>query len=312
MQTHEQTNPTSDLTPTTISWDRLLVPVDFSVQSRQAVKFAGRLAADMGSAVDLVFVVEPVPQYAGLEYTPATLDRTEITQEAQEELERWARREVPKGVSVEILIRYGRGSAEIVNTATQRKTDLIIIPTHGYSGVRRALLGSTTEQVLRRAPCAVLTLRSRTTPKRRVAVKRILVAVDFSTGSRQALAYAGAFALRQKAELIVFHTVLSGPVPRRMGGFARGLEAETLKYARTDLARIVKELVPAEVTVRQELIVGIPRDEIVRAASQRNADWIIMGTHGRRGLERWVMGSTAELVVRHAPCPVLVVRQTGP
>ena len=86
MQTHEQTNPTSDLTPTTISWDRLLVPVDFSVQSRQAVKFAGRLAADMGSAVDLVFVVEPVPQYAGLEYTPATLDRTEITQEAQEEL----------------------------------------------------------------------------------------------------------------------------------------------------------------------------------------------------------------------------------
>ena len=76
--------------------------------------------------------------------------------------------------------------------------------------------------------------------------------------------------------------------------------------------RFFTELVPAEVTVRQELIVGIPRDEIVRAASQRNADWIIMGTHGRRGLERWVMGSTAELVVRHAPCPVLVVRQTGP
>lgn len=309
MKTRPQANRASNARKTALRWSRLLVPVDFSTQSRQAVKFAGTLARDMGGKLDLVFVVEPIPHYSGLEYTPVAHDSAEIAQEARDELRRMAQKEIPADVPVTVIVRRGKGPAEIATTATQRKTSLIIIPTHGYSGVQRALLGSTTEQVIRRAPCAVLTLRSRTTPKEGLALRRILAPVDFSEGSQRALEYAAAFAQRKGAELVVFHTVLSMPPPRRMAAFARGVQLETLKYAREDLATLVEEVVPTGVARRTELIAGIPREEIVRAAIRWKTDLITMGTHGRRGLERWVMGSTAEQVVRHAPCPVLVVRQ---
>lgn len=138
---------------------------------------------------------------------------------------------------------------------------------------------------------------------------RFLVPIDFSEPSRRALNYAVAFARKFGAHLTVFHSSLSVPPPRRLTPFARELELGALKQAWHDLAALVKKTVPASLSVSTQVVAGIPREEILQAAIRSKSDLIIMATHGRRGLERWFMGSTAEHTLRHAPCPVFVVRR---
>ena len=146
---------------------------------------------------------------------------------------------------------------------------------------------------------------------RHLRLQRILVPVDFSEPSRRALNYAVDFAQIFGSHLTVFHTSLSIPPPRRLAAFARELELGSLKQAQRDLAKLVKEVVSDCTSVNTEVVAGIPRNEILRAAERTKADLIVMATQGRRGLERCFLGSTTEHTVRYAPCPVLVVRQPG-
>lgn len=143
------------------------------------------------------------------------------------------------------------------------------------------------------------------------AVKRILMPVDFSAPSKTALKYAEQFAKQLGAGLILVHVVERVWYPHdweytpvlegNIGPVALEKEA---RVRLTALASEVKATVPVTPHVRS----GTPWNEIVLAAKEYKADLIIIGTHGRTGLKHIVMGSTAERVVRHAHCPVLVVR----
>lgn len=138
----------------------------------------------------------------------------------------------------------------------------------------------------------------------------ILVPVDFSECSRKAMQYAGGFARQFNAEVTLLHVVVTVPPPPQMLIF----EAETVtaKYheqAAKQLAEWRKEIV-SQGTVKAVVRGGVAaHQEIVMAAQECNTDLIVMGNHGRSGLARLFTGSTTERVVRHAPCPVLVVRE---
>lgn len=287
----------------------ILAPVDFSPRSRRAAQYAAALAQKFEADLELVFALEPLPADSMLEQPRRTHGNTELARRAETMLRELAQTEIPSGVRVTTHVLRGKAAAEIIATAQQRQSDLIVLSTHGYSGVQRLLLGSTAEQVIRHAPCAVLTLRDRPQSPASTRIRRILAPVDFSPPSREALRYAVEFAGAFDADLTVFHAVLSLPPPRRLAAFARGLEVEALKQAREDLAALVKAEVRGAIPVSTKIAAGIPRDAIVRVAGRLKADLIIVATHGRTGLERWMMGSTAERVVRHAPCPVLVMRR---
>ncbi|MBM3882752.1 MAG: universal stress protein [Verrucomicrobia bacterium] len=141
-------------------------------------------------------------------------------------------------------------------------------------------------------------------------LRKILVPVDFSAPARKALAYALAFARQFQASLVVVHVVELPYVGSGLGEIETPpLEAELRKNAAQQLARLVHEQVADRVLQTTLLRVGQPWHELSEAARELDVDLIIMGTHGYTGLKHVLMGSTAERVVRHAPCPVLVVRE---
>jgi nucleotide-binding universal stress UspA family protein len=261
-------------------------------------------------------VIEPLSRLSGVESVVLARPDSELTGLAQKQLATLAKHESKGHVVVTSSVRTGKPFHEITTSAREDRTDLIVIATHGYTGAKRVLLGSTTEQVARHAPCPVLTVPTRTTPKRTgkaspFTVKKILVPIDFSDISKDALPWAAFLAAQFGAELVLLHVVEKFPVNYLLG---RELMSHTIvplmKQAEADLERRAADLgkttgVKATAVVRE----GRPYEEICQAAKALGADFITLTTHGYTGLKHVWLGSTAERVVRHAHCPALVVRE---
>lgn len=143
-----------------------------------------------------------------------------------------------------------------------------------------------------------------------VNIKRILVPCDFSDASRHALEHAAALAARYRAELIGLHVFPVMPLP--VGDFAYlppppRLSDESRARLLGDLKRFLDPVRIADLPQRAFVLEGDPVWEILQQAKEQGADLLVIGTHGRRGLERWALGSVAEKLVRRAECPMLTV-----
>jgi len=140
---------------------KVLVPIDFSDYSKSSLKYAVNFAKNFNASLVLVYVVEPViypPDFSmGQIAIPAA--GIEMGKRAKEELNKLAEKEIPSDLNVKKIIKTGKPFVEIVETAAEEDVDLIIIATHGHTGVEHILFGSTAEKVVRKAPCPVLTLR---------------------------------------------------------------------------------------------------------------------------------------------------------
>src|SRR5262245_4543810 len=145
-----------------------------------------------------------------------------------------------------------------------------------------------------------------------IDLRRILVPTDFSKWSQNALAYGAAFAEKFGAEVYLLHVVqdLALFIPEAVLAAPPMMPPveQFVAAARAALERVAREAHAPGVVLRPEVAEGLPFDEIVRLARDRNVDLIVMGTHGHTGLAHVLMGSVAEKVVRRAPCPVLTVR----
>ena len=140
----------------------ILVPLDFSPPSKKALEYAVAAARQFNAKLTLLHVAEPIatPDFAGA--FPLAMEDDKVMAVAKHELESVLKAaRVPRGMVEKILVRFGRSFHEITEAARTRKADLIIISTHGYTGLKHALLGSTTERVVRHAPCPVLVVRQR-------------------------------------------------------------------------------------------------------------------------------------------------------
>lgn len=153
-------SPRSARTTTAPKIRSILVPVDFSRASERALDYAASLAGPFGAKLILLNVVEPFPT-PDFAYTPMALDNDVIVAQAKEHLEKVRIRSGldPKLVG-KILIRHGSPYAEITDAARTSKADLIVISTHGYTGLAHVFMGSTAERVVRHAPCPVLVVRA--------------------------------------------------------------------------------------------------------------------------------------------------------
>lgn len=138
-------------------------------------------------------------------------------------------------------------------------------------------------------------------------LNRILVPIDFSECSRKALTYALSFARQFGASIELIYVVETPPPIPGLMDFPQP-NVSAAKAAREKLAELTLDL-DATVRISARTDLGIPHEEIIRAAEEQNIDLIILGTHGRSGLRRFFLGSTTDRVLRHAGCPVLVVRE---
>jgi universal stress protein A len=150
--------PGSATPPTVRGFTSILVPIDFSDYSRRALQYAARTAREFEATLILVNVIEPM---VGPDFfvNPLTLEKDEVTQRTEGELKTLAERERVAELVERTLVRYGTPFAEITGAARTLKVDLIVIATHGYTGMKRVLMGSTAERVVRHAHCPVLVVR---------------------------------------------------------------------------------------------------------------------------------------------------------
>ena len=199
--------------------------------------------------------------------------------------------------------REGAPSAEILHLATELGSDLIVLGTHGRTGLSRMLAGSVAVSVLRGARCPVLAVRSAGQPRAAKTIKVILHPTDFSVHSEAALGVARWLARDHGARLIILHVA---PLEVVLDGTTA---AEVDPRSDRDALYALKKRVDGpdlEQPVETILKRGYPAPGIIETAEEVGCDLIVMGTQGRTGLSRLLMGSVAEYVLPKANCPVLV------
>ncbi len=145
-----------------IDLNRILVPIDFSEHSKRALKYAIPFAQQFIASIDLIYVVEPTIYPADFSFGQAGFPNVEeeLRASGSNELDTLIKKEIAGRVPANKVIRTGKPSYEIIQYAREAKMDLIIIATHGHSGMEQILFGSTTEKVVRKAPCPVLVVRT--------------------------------------------------------------------------------------------------------------------------------------------------------
>jgi nucleotide-binding universal stress UspA family protein len=292
--------------------------MDFSAPSLSAVEFAIPLIKQFAANLHLVHVFAHDYPITALVAMPLVLPELEINKSVHRHL-----KDIAKKYSIALRRENlhalkGRPFEEICRLARDINIDLIVIATRGNTGFRHLTLGSTAERVVRYSPCPVLVMRGGDREKAgrgkfsrgALGFRKVLVPIDFSECSMRGLTYAQAFANQFNSRLVLLNSV----------HFQYYVASD--EYARYDLPRLMQY---AEKTAREQmqdlvektdwgglqvetsLQTGHAGQQICDGARDCAADLIVTSTHGRTGFKHVLLGSTAEYVVRHAHCPVLVV-----
>lgn len=290
-----------------MTFHKILCAVDFSPGSRRALEHACRLAIGHGAEL-VVLHAWQLPVYVG-DYVPAP----EIVQASVDDDKRLLDAEVAFARSLgtpRVTVRDVSGVAwrAVVELAAEdRDIDLIVVGTHGRTGIRRVLLGSVAEKIVRLAPVSTLAVH----PDDKLGpFQRVLVPTDFSESSLYAGELAAQMLDARGAELELVHVV---DLPRAVETSAHAvaivedLEAQADQQLERQATRLVA---PGRVHWHAEL--GRVAEKVLARIDDPAPDLVVVGSHGRSGLARMVLGSVAELVVRHAHCPVLVARRRAP
>ncbi len=297
--------------------DRILCPVDQSDISRRALDYAVVLAKRYGASVcaaEVVSVTLPTADYLppSAEFA-LTTGQQQAHAEALEAFVAPARRD---GVAVETRVSGGFIVEQLLLEAEEYKPDLIVMGTHGRSGVQRLVLGSVAEKILRRAACPVLTVPPavKVAPATLELPKTILCPLDFSDASLRALEFAMSLAQESDATLILMHVVDWAAETWAAGTHGAAL-ADYTSARKAEAERLLRDAIPepAREWCQPEILVveGKPWRQILRVAGERHADLVVLGVLGRGAVDLTLFGSTTHHVVREAPCPVLTVRAAG-
>lgn len=287
----------------------LVVPVDFSEGSKGALARATMLASRYRAPIHLLHTVEAV-QYPTHFHVPAAL-RTELEAMASTQLAKWAHDVEGTGCQVTHTVRYGRPARVICDVAERQENPLIVMGTHGYSGFRRAVMGSVAERTLRYALCPVMAVREEPEKAAR-PFERVLVATDFSPNAESATDIAIEMCQEFGAEFHLVHALhLTSPSIPDLTLPESYFPEAARKVATGRLESANERAKAAGIEGTVNLVEGVASHAISEFAEKLNPDLIVLGTRGHTGLTHLVsLGSVAERVLRGASCSVLVTKLT--
>jgi nucleotide-binding universal stress UspA family protein len=283
-------------------FSNILVPLDGSAESNVALPVARTVARATGGAVTLLRIVQPGhPSASG----HAAVEQRRI----QAELAASA----PRVDSA--IVEADHVGRAILEQIRRRSSDLVIMRTHGRGGINRALLGSVTQEVLCKSRVPMLLLRPG--GRRMTHLRTLLVPIDGSPGGTLALATAVELARTTGASLKLLEVsqpasnwVYAGDAYGGMGYYDPAWDEETLASARSYVDAVVARVRAANVDVQGEARQQpLAAETIVAAADEANSDLIMMSTRALTGPARAILGSTADVVVRTAHCPVLLIHR---
>lgn len=290
---------------------KILVPVDFSEASARALRYGVALGREFEASLVLVHIIEYSRPLAYV--FPA--DTFEVETHKYDEVHGKLRDLIPGDVrdslDYRIVVKAGTPEDELLASIGDERADLLVMGTHGRRAFERWVLGSVTEHMLRKAPVPVMVVSHVDPPPTTDSLTggRILYATDLSEGSEAGLELAWEWARRFAAELRILHVML----PLQLEYGARYLPLDIGKdHARLhreisgELERAVPDAIRLDPKVRLDVGEGVPWEVILQSAEDR-VDLIVINLHGKSRLERTLIGSTAERVVRASSIPVLAV-----
>lgn len=295
--------------------DHILFPTDFSPCAEEAFEHAIHMAKHTGATVHVLTVVGEDSDDRPMEYLPLeeSEDGSSLYYAPGPDDE--------QGTPVPVVYHQinGRSPADaIVQRVVESDIGVVVMGTHGRRGAERLLSGSVAEEVVRRAACPVFTVLCQAAdtdaPELPEAqpIDRILVPVDLSEHTTNVVAHAHGLAALYKADIHLLHVVEDIAYPTVYGiDPMTPVLPDIVERAKTSLQRYAAPLRQAGCAVDTHVITGYAAHDIVEKATELDCDLILMGTHGRTGLKRFLIGSVAEKVVRRTPCPVFIVKSFG-
>jgi nucleotide-binding universal stress UspA family protein len=285
--------------------DTILHPTDFSESAEHALGVAVDLASRHGA---VLYLVHGLLLHANTPGTPPLeACANKATEQATRLVEQDPTRRLPE-IRVSHLHAVSPFEA-IMERATQIQPDLIVMGTHGRTGIGRLLMGSTAEKVLRHAPGHVLTVKAAVQPRDPGDPRQILVPVDLSDGSAQALDAARWLARSTDTRLHLLHVVEPVPALHYAGNVENRFALDG--NLRHQIEHSMQEWSGEIDGARWFVTEGHAPTEIARVARNTQADLVVMGTRGLTGLQHMLIGSVTERVCRTCETPVLVIRDAA-
>ncbi|MDY0221106.1 MAG: universal stress protein [Desulfobacterium sp.] len=323
---------------------RIICTVDFSDFTDTALSYSIALSREFNAKLFLVHVVievEPLLKSSEIALDVQALQKSHMDNAFEQLTALVKKTDLPH----EILIVKGDPADKIRDLALEHRADMVITATHGNSGIKRLLLGSVTEKLIKTIHCPLLVLNTQkfdlpsssppgATPG--IRLKKIMVGCDFSQDSKLAFDYGLSLAQEFQAELYLTHVVKPSEnlelkasdyidvtpadyVKWRSSDYfemqKRSMDAKREKFdqLRENLERQLYFMVPEEsrnwCTPRTALLDGEPYKELITYAQQEKIDMIVLGIRGHTLWEKLMVGSTTDRIIRQSPCPVLAVRQ---
>ena len=271
----------------------ILVPTDFSAPASHALRYASALGERFGAHL-LVIYADPFSPLADFTASGAgtfTAARDVMIDEARQELESHAERNISTNVPYDVRVIAGHPLDAITEAARESGANLVVMGTHGRSGIRRLFLGSVTEAVMRIATVPVIAVNPSTSEK--ASVSRVLCPVNFTAACSAALRQAVALVDAENVPILLF----------------RGVEEKELQPSIQELIRLY-EWAPPEIAGRCELKTvptHAPAEEILNLALATATDLIAIDVSSDRSPADSLRGSIAERIVQQSRCPVLTV-----
>jgi nucleotide-binding universal stress UspA family protein len=297
----------------------IVVTTDFSSESLKALSYAAALLRPGEGTLHLVHVLDIDYSYAvpSLLMAEPIVTAPEIGRAHEAELKKLAAKFVGPDIQPHVHVKVGRAFDQICEVAREVDADLIVIATHGRTGWKHLVLGSTAERVVQYAPCPVLVVRNEerdpfdtASASAPVRLQKILVPVDFSECAKHGVHYALALARRHGAKLVLLHCVqVQAMLPtEHYEAFARTPSPGVIeRAAKQQMRRFVRGLETGDVAIETVFQIGRAAEQICNYAESQQVDVIVTSTHGLTGFAHVLIGSTAEHVVRYARSPVLVI-----
>jgi nucleotide-binding universal stress UspA family protein len=289
----------------------VLLATDTSAQAQRAERLVASIPWPDGTRIEVLYVDHVMASELDLPAAKYASLQAQVRERIDAHLARAKRALEAPGRTVEATLLMGRPASVIVEEARRIGADVVVVGSHGHGAVASALLGSVSAEVVDQAPCPVLVARKAT-------LSKVVLATDGSTGAREAedvvagWPFLAALPVRvvSVASMLPSFALLDPVGPSMMSAeiyqqLSDELRAERERAAKEGVQRLVAGHVNATPVLRE----GYTPNEIVRDAADSGADLIVIGSRGRTGVTRLLLGSVARGVLHQAPCSVLVVRQ---
>ncbi len=298
----------------------ILFPTDFSACANAAFPQALHLARRYHATIHMLHVAPITGLHAVTEALEASLAEQSVPDYVRDESNLqmdaliWGHDADDVPIK-RVHLQHPAPGSVLLEYAKEHDLDLIVMGSHGRTGFRRLVLGSVAEEVIRHAACPVLIVRQQEgEAPGPITGRRLMVPLDFSPQAEHALRYALDLAAAYDTGLDVVHVIDPGT---HLQEYAEEVAEhgtvlkKLIQEAHAVLERITGEPGEPAVDVSYEVLVGYPPREITEFALRNASGMIVMSSHGRTGKKSILMGSVAEHVVRHAPCPVFIARPFG-